>query len=93
MTDHYIKQFHLDKDVANNAASKLSPEAEASLKAAHDPKASAEGFSHAIVKGETHPLGDTGFTAKLEAEAKKEADEAKAKEDAEKAKIPPLSEE
>ena len=49
VTEVYKKQFHSEKDVANDAASKLSSAAEDSLKAAHDSQAASTAFSHAIV--------------------------------------------
>ena len=65
MKEHYAK-----KDVDNNAASKLSPAAEESLKAARDSNATSTSYSHAIIPGETHPLIDKEFNKKLEADAK-----------------------
>lgn len=50
--------------MTNKAASKLSAEAEESLKSASDKKESATAFSHAIVAGHTHPLADPVFIAK-----------------------------
>ena len=51
-------------DKTNKAASKLSVEAEESLKKARDPKETSTSYSHAIVKDHTHPLGNPVFVAK-----------------------------
>jgi len=59
MKEHYAKS-----DDANDAASKLSSDAEESLKAARDPSATSTSYSHAIIPGETHPLMDKEFIKK-----------------------------
>jgi len=93
MTEIYEKQFHASKDKHNDAASKLSADAEDSLKEARDPKATATSYSHAIIKGETHPLGDTKVAKENEEKAKKEEEAAKAKEKKDEEKVPKLSKE
>ena len=88
MEEKYIKEHHASKDPDNNAASKLSPAAEDSLKAARDKKATDTSYSHAIVPGETHPLMDKEFNKKLdkirEEEARKAAEKKKKEEEAKK---------
>jgi len=88
MTEKYVKEHYAKKDDDNDAASKLSPAAEESLKAARDPKATFTSYGHAIIKGETHPLMDKEFNKKLDADAKirEEARKAAEKAAAEKKK-------